>query len=191
MKQIILSILYSAFCILNLKAQTTQDFLKSCVEEEKIKGATGIIINVNLCSVCMTEPVFEGRLFIKDSTGAYKVRYLKYVNGYANVTVLKDSTYSDLNTQEIFKIVEIYQDSIFEQFKNMETLLAVQIVKEGKTMYREPLKHGRMEYVGLFYGDKSKTTINSIMNLNGLFNKAYYYWLLRSSINNYVNDLRE
>lgn len=191
MKQIIFSILFIAISFLNIKAQTTQDFLKSCIEEERAKGAKGIIINANICSSCMTEPIFEGRIFIEDSTGTYKVRYLKYVNGYASVKVLKDSTYSDLNVQEIFKIVETYQDSIFKQLGNMDSLLTVQLIKDGQIMYREPLMHGKMKYVGLFRRDKSKTTINSVMNLNNVFEKAYYYWLLSSSINNYINDLRE
>lgn len=191
MKQIILSILLIACGILNLKAQTTQDFLKSCVEEERLKGAKSIIINANLCSVCMSEPTFEGRLFIIDSTDSYKVRYLKYVNGYASVNVLKDSTYIDLNVQEIFTIIEKYHDSIFEQLEIMNKLLTVQVVKDGKTMYREPIMHGKMRYVGLFHNNKTKTAINSIFSLNSVFENAYYYWLLSSSINNYINDFQQ
>lgn len=191
MKQIIFLISFIVFGFLNVKAQTTQDFLKSCVEEERIMGAKSIIINASICSSCMTEPIFEGRIFIEDSTGTYKVRYLKYINGYASVKVLKDSTYTDSNIKEIFKIVETFQDSIFEQLRNMDSLLTVQIVNEGQTIYREPLMHGKMKYIGLLFGDKSKTTINSVMSLNNVFEKAYYYWLLSSSINNYINDLRE
>ncbi|NLL27942.1 MAG: hypothetical protein GX259_04035 [Bacteroidales bacterium] len=191
MKQITFLLIFIVVGFLNIKAQTTQDFLESCVEEEQINGAKSIIINANICSCCMTEPVFAGRIFIKDSTNTYKVRYLKYVNGYASVKVLKDSTYEDSNIKEIFEIAETFQDSIFEQLSIMDSLLTVKIVKEGQLVYREPLMHGKMKYVGLFFGDKSKTTINSVMNLNNLFEKAYYYWLLSSSINNYIIDLRE
>lgn len=192
MKKVIIFIfLLANVCAVRIKAQTTQDFLNSCVEDEREKGAEYIIVNANLCSVCMSEPTFEGRLFIKDSTDTYKVRYVKYVNGYSSVKILKDSTYTDLNVQEIFKIVESHQDSIFSQLKNMNSLLTIKIIKDGKTMYREPLMHGKMRYMGMFYGEKSATAINSIISLNNVFERAYYYWLLSSSINNYVNDLHE
>jgi len=189
MKQIIIAIsLILSFCSLNTKAQTTQEFLKSCVEEEQRKGAKSIIISANLCSTCMIEPIFEGYIFVKDSTNTYKIRYLKYINGYASVKVLKDSIFTDLNIQEIFNIVETYQDSIFWQLSNMNSLLTVRVVINGKTMHREPLMHGKMRYIGLFNNDKSVTSIYSIISLNKVFEKAYYYWLLSSSINNYVND---
>ncbi len=189
MRQIIfLIILIVSSCFFNAKTQTTQDFLKSCVEEERSKGAKIIIINANLCSVCMTEPIFEGCLFIKDSTNTYKIRYLKYVNRYASVKVLKDTIFIDSDIESIFIIVENYQDSIFWQLSNMESLLTVKVVKDGKTMYREPLMHGKMRYIGLYHNEKSAISIHSIINLNDIFDKAYYYWLLSSSINNYCND---
>lgn len=189
MKQIVIVIvILVSSCSVSSKAQSTQDFLNSCVKEEQKKGAISILLSANLCSVCMTEPVFEGTLFIKDPTGTYKVRYLKYINGYENVKVLKDSIFTDLNIQEIFKIIEPYQDSIFWQLSNMKSLLTVKVVKDGKTMFREPLTHGKMRYVGLFHKDKYETSIHSIISLNEVFERAYYYWLLNSSINNYCND---
>lgn len=175
-------------CSLSTKAQTTQAFLKSCMEEEQQNGAVSVLLSANLCSVCMTEPVFEGYLFIKDSTSTYKMRYLKYINGYENVKVLKDSIFTDLNIQEVFKIIELYQDSIFWQLSNLKNLLTVKVVKDGKTMYREPLTHGKMRYVGLFHKDKYEVSICSVASLNEIFEKSYYYWLLNSTINNYCKD---
>lgn len=158
-----------------VQAQSTLEFLESCVKEEQIKGTKNIIIYATICSCCLGEPVYEGRILIKDSTNRYKVRYLKYVNGLASVKVLIDSTYEDLEIQKIFEIAETFQDSIFEQLSNMDKLFSVRVVKDGKVFFKRPIMGGEMKYVGLFLGNKSKTTIDSVIFLNDLFEKAYYY----------------
>ncbi|HHT52590.1 MAG TPA: hypothetical protein GX007_05380 [Bacteroidales bacterium] len=102
-----------------------------------------------------------------------------------------ESTYEDLEIQKIFEIAETFQDSIFEQLSNMDKLLSVRVVKDGKVFFKRPIMGGEMKYVGLFLGNKSKTTIDSVIFLNDLFEKAYYYWLLSSSINKYIIDNAE
>lgn len=189
MKKVAWFILLGFFAI-RLNAQSTQDFLKSCVKEEQRKGSTNIILSATLCSACRGESVYEGFIFIKDNSQTYKVRYLKYIHRSASVKVLKDKVFSEDNIKSIFKIAETYQDSIFLQLSNIDSLLRVYVTIDGKTMYREPLMHGGMRYLELYYNGKSASSIHSVTDLNEIFEKAYYYWLLNSIINNYYVDNR-
>lgn len=190
-KYVIVIALYCTFIYSSqLISQTAQDFLISCFQDEQKKGAKSIILSAYICSACRGEVTYEGFIFIKDTSEIYKVRYLKYIHRPASVKVLKDKTFIDDNIKSIFKIVEDYQDSIFWQISNMENLLKVRVVEDGKVMYRELLIHGTMRYLKINYNDRSATSIiHSIINLNEIFYKAYYYWLLNSAINNYINDI--
>lgn len=176
------------FFVAKLNAQTAQDFLNSCVQDEQGKGTTNIILNATLCSACRGEVTYEGFIFIKDSTNTYKVRYLKYIHRPASVKVLKDEILSDDNIKSIFKIAETYQDSIFWQLSNIEGLLTDTIFENGKKIYHTYSLHGKMRYLALYHNGKSASSIHSVIDLNKVFERAYYYWLLNSAINNYIND---
>ena len=188
MKKIIIFIfLLANVCAENIQAQTAQEYLKSCVQEAKENGATSVIVRATLCSAC--EGVYEGFIFSKSET--FKVRYIKYFDGYQSVKVIKDTTLIDSEIQKIFEIEEQYQDTIINQLKNMETLLATKVIKDGKILFQQPLNHGKMMFIGIYNNEKSASSIHSILSLNSLFERAYYYWLLNSFINNYIIDLNK
>ena len=185
MKQIIISIfLFMNLWTISSNAQTAQNFLKSCIQTAKDKGASNVIVKANLCSGC--EGVFEGFVFFKLET--YQVRYIKYFDGYENVKVIKDTTFEDTEIKNIFDMFEIYQDSIFMQLENMDSLLKLKVIKDGKILFAKPLNHGKMILVGVYNNEKYASSLHSIISLDGIFKKAYFYWLLNSSINNYCND---
>jgi len=185
---IILLALITSTYMFNMSAQTTQDFLNNCFDEEKNKGATGIIFCASLCSVCMTEPTFEGYMFIQEASGSYRFRYLKYINKYNSVKVLDDKTYIDENLKGIFKLVQTYQDSIFYQVSNIEGLLTDTVLINGKKTYDVIGKHGKLRHLRLYYEGKSESSFHLIISLNGVHERAYHYWLLYSYANNYVSD---
>ena len=173
---------------LNLMAQTAQEFLISCFKDEQNKGATNIILSATLCSVCRGESVYEGFIFFKDKSETYNVRYLKYIHRPASLKVLKDKIFSDDNIKSIFKIEETYYDSIYWQLSNLEGLLTDTIIENGQKIYSGPINHGKVRYLKIYNNDKIASSIQSVINLNEIFDRAYYYWLLNSAINNYIND---
>ncbi len=181
---IVISFLMSS-CSIGIKAQTAQEFIKACVKEERQSGATSTIVNATLCSAC--EGTFEGFIY-SELNGNFQVRYLKYFDSYDGVKVLKDTTIIDQNIEGIFNIERKYQDSMFSQLSNMEQLLTDTVKENGKTLYRMPIQHGKLELLSVSNKETSESSLNSIINLNKVFEKAYYYWILKSSINNYNQD---
>jgi hypothetical protein len=140
--------------------------------------------------------VYEGFYFVKDTNntnGKYKVRYLKYFQHEDNaVEILKDTVFYDNNAEQIFIIESLYHDKIFLELSNMEYIMAEKDTdKNGEIIYRTLWhKYGKVRDIGVFYGSifNSSVSSESIINLNTLHEKAYYYWLLNSAINNYMND---
>lgn len=189
MKHIIAIYLFVS-CMVNLEAQqlrTEQDFINSCFLEEIKKGASSVIFRTILCSACLGEGIYDGYIFVKMSSEKYHVRYLKYFSGN-NLKILNDTTiYDDYNIKEIFMVFETNQDSIFNQLREMDKLLREKIILEdGRILYKEIPTHGKMIYIGLYNNGKSIVGGHSISDgFNDLFDKAYYYWLLSSSISNY------
>lgn len=183
---VIIIFLMLSSCSMNIKAQTAQEFIKSCIEETKQNGASTIIVNATLCSAC--EGKFEGFIYSKGLESNFQVRYLKYFDSYDGVKVLKDTIIMDVNIEDIFKIEVKYHDSIIQQLANMERLLTETIIEDGKTMYRLPVEHGKLELLSVSNNNTSQTSLNSVINLNKIFEKAHYYWILKSAINNYNQD---
>jgi hypothetical protein len=176
-------------CLIGIKVQTAQEFIKSCIQETRLNGASSIIVNATLCSVC--EGTFEGFIYSKELKGGFQVRYLRSFDNYDGVKVPKDTTIKDLNIEGIFNIERKYQDSILWQLGNMEQLLTDTIIENGKTIYRMPLEHGKLEFLSVSHNDVSETSLKSVIDLNNIFEKAYYYWIFKSSINNYNRDFLE
>lgn len=173
---------------LNILSQTAHDFLISCFEEERKKGASSIILNATLCSACIGEATYEGFIFIKDTSQTYKVRYLKYLHRPASVKILEDKIFIDDDIKSIFKILDTHQDSIFWQVSNIEHILNDTIYENGKKIYSWYSPHGKMRYLNIHHNGKLISSIQQIICLNEIFDRAYYYWLLNSAINNYIND---
>lgn len=184
---VVISLILSS-CSMDTKAQTAQEFIKSCIEETKENGASSIIVKATLCSACRGESTYEGFILIKESPEIYKIRYLRYINRPASVKVLKDKIFTDDKIEGVFKIMETYHDSIFWQLSNIEGLLTDTIIENGRKMYTVVEPHGKLRYLGLYHNNKSASSFQSIIDLNAIFEKAYYYWLLNSSINNYIQD---
>jgi hypothetical protein len=178
------------FCTFNLTAQTAQELLQKCIQDEQRNGAISIIWYATLCSSCMIDETYDGYIFIKKLNEVYKVRYFKYIHKPASSKVIMDTTLTDNKIQAIFKLEELYQDSISKQVTNIDSLMRIKIIKDGKIFFRGPLNHGKMRYIGLYYNNKYASSIYSNINLNDIFYKAYYYWLLNSSINNYIIDFK-
>lgn len=171
------------------KAQTTQEYLNNCFEEEKENGAIGIIFSAKLCSACNSEPKFEGYMLIKEPSGSYRLRYLEYINKYRSVKVLNDETYVDENLESVFKIVQKYQDSIFYHVSQIEGLLIDTLTVNGKKTYKKASgPHGEIRHLRVYDGKKSVSSFEQIFDLNHIHEKAYYYWLLNSCTNNYILD---
>lgn len=171
-----------------LYPQSNKEFLVSYLEEEKKRGATDIILYATWCHLCTNVPFNEAYIFIRDSFQTYKIKYIMYDEYPTKMKVLKDIYFIDDNIKYIFEIFESNKDSIIYQIQNIDKLLRKYVIKGDSIFYIEYSLDGKIKYLNIEYKSYHLASLIS-NNINELFPKAYYYWLLNSAINNYINDI--
>lgn len=175
---------YLCFFSLSLKAQTAQEYFISYFEKCKENGASNFILKATLCSLC--EGTYEAIAFTRFNK--FEVRYIKYLDGYNKIVILKDSTFSDDNIKSIIDTSGLYSDSIFNAVSKVEKKLVDVDSVNGKKVYADLINHGK--YIYFIYYDKSVNNLCASSMIPSVYikklnSKAYFYWLLNSVVDNY------
>lgn len=196
------SILFFILILQNIQSQnkikiSIAQYRADLMSKEILSENAQIIIKSGInCykRICPDQPE-ESFFFIKEGDDKYKIRYLKYLQSEDRneFELLRDTIFYDDKIKVIFEIENRYRDSILKQIDDMWMLFALTDIDEnGETIYADTrhLKFGILRTLTIMYSDNLKTLSSKeqVFDLNQLFDKAYYYWLLHSAINNYIMD---
>lgn len=184
MKTIFLLLIY-ALAFVKSNAQTFSGLIDSIVTVEKKQGVREIIVSAQFGGwFKVGEKSF---FFIKDSLGKCKVRSVLFVNKKNKIQIVEDTIiYNDAIT-EIFNIKHEFHDSILYQIKNINRLLYSYYNNNGNIVQIE-FSDGKRRYLGVLEHNNLVISNTLLVSLNESFNKARYYWILNSAINNYIVD---
>lgn len=168
-------------------SQSVTQIIDSCVDIERRNGAKEIIVSADFRGYYNYTNNDRCFIFVKDTNDIYFVKCLVFLDVANQTKVIVDSVFYHRGISNIFSIENGIHDSVTNQIKKLDELLLYKRYENGRLILTV-LSDGGIRYLGILDADSFVRSFTPLVDLNRLFSKAKYYWILNSSINNFVID---